>query len=566
MSARSETLDAYDSVRSTARRRLLHAGPLLVVGAVCAAGAAALLWPRHLLSREMTWDLLFNLAGAWHLYLGHVPHIDFHDPVGVLSFYLTSIGFHLVGVSPRAFLVGTTLMAIAIFGAATAATVRRLPPIPAALFVLFVTLLVLRPSNVGDAPDAYSFAMSYNRYGWAAVSVIALILFLPPRSGSSGYGAVAGVACLLLTLFYLKVTYFIVGLAGVSLAVLVCRHLQPRRTAWLVLIALAALHALAPHSQPYLADVTGAASGGAVRSGVFVQLNRFFAYPMDSAPYVGMSLAAIGLWWSGRAPLELPVAVLFLIGAGAALLSQNAQAHGLPIAIVIVFLLYGQFQPALHASLPGARALYGAALMALPLLGAAAMAFSLAGYWRSATAESALFAVGETRLSGLAVPTESGGLLAAYVSGTGDYRLLNRSRSVAPRYELSQYEYVSTLLEAASFLESLKPAAPRILVLDQVNPLPFMLGMAPIAGEALWWDSSTPVERGAEALASADVVLIPKFATLGAWRDSALALYQSSLDEKFPFRSETPSWFVASRTNTGPAPPVWPFLERLAAR
>ena len=194
------------------------------------------------------------------------------------------------------------------------------------------------------------------------------------------------------------------------------------------------------------------------------------------------------------------------------------------------------------------------------------MAFSLAGYWRSATAESALFAVGETRLSGLAVPTESGGLLAAYVSGTGDYRLLNRSRSVAPRYELSQYEYVSTLLEAASFLESLKPAAPRILVLDQVNPLPFMLGVAPIAGEALWWDSSTPVERGAEALASADVVLIPKFATLGAWRDSALALYQSSLDEQFPFRSETPSWFVASRTNTGPAPPVWPFLERLAAR
>ncbi|WP_296378521.1 hypothetical protein [Reyranella sp.] len=28
-------------------------------------------------------------------------------------------------------------------------------------------LLVLRPANVGDPPNAYSFAMVYNRYGWS---------------------------------------------------------------------------------------------------------------------------------------------------------------------------------------------------------------------------------------------------------------------------------------------------------------------------------------------------------------------------------------------------------------
>jgi hypothetical protein len=48
----------------------------------------------------MTWDLLFNLAGAWHLRFGHVPHVDFHEPVGQLNFLLTEAGFLLVGPSP----------------------------------------------------------------------------------------------------------------------------------------------------------------------------------------------------------------------------------------------------------------------------------------------------------------------------------------------------------------------------------------------------------------------------------------------------------------------------------
>lgn len=38
---------------------------------------------------------------------------------------------------------------------------------PAEPFVVFVCLLVLRPANVGDPPNAYSFAMVYNRYGWS---------------------------------------------------------------------------------------------------------------------------------------------------------------------------------------------------------------------------------------------------------------------------------------------------------------------------------------------------------------------------------------------------------------
>jgi hypothetical protein len=58
--------------------------------------AWALMSPPTMLSTAMTADLLFNLAGAWHIYSGDVPHVDFHDAVGPLNFILTAIGFHLM--------------------------------------------------------------------------------------------------------------------------------------------------------------------------------------------------------------------------------------------------------------------------------------------------------------------------------------------------------------------------------------------------------------------------------------------------------------------------------------
>ena len=40
---------------------------LMLAAPIVAAAIWALLSPPVVLSREMTWDLLFNLAGAWHL-------------------------------------------------------------------------------------------------------------------------------------------------------------------------------------------------------------------------------------------------------------------------------------------------------------------------------------------------------------------------------------------------------------------------------------------------------------------------------------------------------------------
>ena len=136
---------------------------VLLAGVPVLVSVWALLSPRLVLSYEMTWDFVYNLSGAWRLQYGDVAHIDFHEPVGQLNFVLTRLGFELVGPTPFAFLAGATIVAAVVFASASVAALRRLPVVPAALFVVFVTLLVLMPANVGDKPNAYSFAMSYNR-------------------------------------------------------------------------------------------------------------------------------------------------------------------------------------------------------------------------------------------------------------------------------------------------------------------------------------------------------------------------------------------------------------------
>ena len=103
---------------------------VLVVLGVLAASAAMLVVPPTVYSRVMAWDLLFNLSGAWAIFNGQSLHTDVHDPLGAGSFWLTVLGFHLVGVSLRAFLVGKIAMSAIVFAIATVVALRRLSPVP----------------------------------------------------------------------------------------------------------------------------------------------------------------------------------------------------------------------------------------------------------------------------------------------------------------------------------------------------------------------------------------------------------------------------------------------------
>jgi hypothetical protein len=528
---------------------------LVLLAAVPTAIAAwALLAPPHLLSREMTWDLLFNLAGAWHLHFGHVPHVDFHEPVGQLNFLLTEAGFLLVGPTPRAFLAGVALVTLAIFVTSTFVAWRRLPLLPAAIFVVFACLLVLMPANVGDHPNVYSFAMSYNRYGWSAFAVLALILFLPPhdhraRRDNAEMVIAAG---LLVAMFYLKVTYFVVGAAALGVALVVCPHVRARWKGWAACALLAALLPVLPSNWPYIADLMAAAGAGGVRNSLANHLVNFLANAAEYAPYAAAFAIALWMWRHGTAPFRLPVATGFLLVTAALLLSQNTQAHGLPAAVVVAFLFYDVLRNRKVRRRPGGSLSMLASLLVFPLLAIATSAASLGGYFAK-TADTTLRVVDSTNLHGLAVPLDKhGSVLAAFANGGSQYRLLNLARSVKTRFELSAAEYVETLLEAAAMLVDDQCS---IVLLDQVNPLPFMLGLAPPRGGNLWSGAGAPVQPAEQVFAGADCVLIPKFSTYSPWTEAAVVAYAPYLARQFRYGEESQSWFLLRRHAQTAAPP-----------
>jgi hypothetical protein len=515
-----------------------------LAGALVLAACWAVLSPPIVFSSEMTWDLLFNLSGAWHLRFGHVPHVDFHEPVGPLNFMLTALGFELVGNTPQALPVGIAIVTAFLFGAASLAAWRRLPLLPAVIFVVFACLLVLRPANVGDTPNAYSFAMTYNRYGWSGVSVIALILFLPPRrSRWADIVEMAIVATILVAMFHLKITYFLIGGASIVAALVTSPHVRARWHGWVFVALVGLAMALAPFNQPYLGDLVDAARAGVVRDDAAFFFNDLAENAGQYAPFIAAVGVAAWLWWRGSASIGLPLASAFLLLAALALLSQNSQAHGLPLALVIVFLLYGTLRSGREQA---GRAVMLAALLVFPLASIAGSATSVFGY-QARTRAGYMRVVDSTNLRGLAVPMQPGDVIADFAGDRPSYRLLSRARAVRPRYELSPLEYVQTLQEAATLLREQGRAHGQIAVLDQVNPLPFMLGLEPPRGGNLWSGAGAPTPTAEDYLGDADHVLIPKFTTNAAWTERAQALYASYLERHFPRRVEGRSWIVLSR-------------------
>jgi hypothetical protein len=138
-------------------------------------------------------------------------------------------------------------------------------------------------------------------------------------------------------------------------------------------------------------------------------------------------------------------------------------------------------------------------------------------------------------------------LLAAFANAQSNHGLLNWARSTRPRWELSPTEYVETIEEAAALLRNGRYRRGGIVVLDQVNPLPFMLGWPPPRGGNLWSGPGAPVRPADEVFAEADHVLIPKFSTYSAWTEQARLEYSAYLSQNFPESEETQSWLVLSR-------------------
>lgn len=504
----------------------------------CALVAAALVAaPGQTVSARYLNDLLVFLDGGHRLLAGHVPHRDFHTPIGPLTNVLPAAGMLLTGSVGAAMPVGTALLILILAPVTAHVLGSRLRPVLAVPLALYLSLLLAVPANLGEDPRVVTFGMFYNRIGWAALALL-LFMYLPPYRPAPWLRDGLCAAALTLLMLYTKATYGVVALAFLGFMLL--DRAQWRWPAFAIAataVVTALLEALWRLPSGYFADLLQAAhASGAVPGGVERLLAGMSQNLLD---YAAFALAAAVAAY--RAP-KLRHLVFFAASAISGLLIFNQN-----------------FQPA------GIVALAAAAAVAAEIV---ARSCGPAAFMRRLGGLRGL----DLLVLALIVPVLVGRTLAlgthvALASTSPPHRFpLDKLDRIVLAATGSEYDirytaaYLATLADGVQALSAVDPRPSRVTVFDFASPFSVGLGLTPPRGDNTVNQFERTFDKAhfvpAEvALGDARIIMYPV-----DWRidpptaDGFFDLYKAYIAEHFELARETPLWkvYVRREPHAGP--------------
>ncbi|MBX5103194.1 hypothetical protein HJB52_15090 [Rhizobium lentis] len=510
---------------SPAMSRLCWSRAVIIGAGVILAGLLAL--PGRTVTTKYVNDLFVFLDGAHRIVLGQVPNVDFHSSLGPLTFYIPAAGYGLSssmgGAMPAGMAIVVFLLA-AIAAEIVGSRMHKAFGLPLAIFLL---LIVAAPANPGERIGELTFAMFYNRIGWASLSFL-LVMYLPrlPAAGNSRAVDAACASFLVLLMLYTKITYAVVGLAF-----LLFMLFDRRQIGWvslalgMIAVSSIAIEIIWRGGFNYLADLGLSAknSGGLLALTALGHLLRNNL--ADLLVYLAVALIVLSLSPGYRHLLF----VAFCGTTGILLIGQNFQAVGI--------LTLGAGAAIITESLFRAKLLsrYGTARFALPLL----LAFLLLPAALGNAASLAIHAYYTAGGRGKPIP------LPAF----SEIRLVEI-------WSAGQYEYFEgynrTLADASAALSQLMSADERVAVLDFVNPFSAGLGLTPPVGDSVWyhWGRTLgPDDHPAaeEMFADVDLILDPKW-PIEIWTGNGLRdLYAHYIARHYALVRETADWRIYRR-------------------
>ena len=285
----------------------------LILAAVLLVEAIILLLPGHLAITGHEVDVLHATEAAMRLSMGQMQHVDFMTPLGILAFKPISafldFGFDIATANVAAnILTGLLFLPLLVWVGA-----RRLGG-DLAIWFGILTLIMLTAVVYGGDQATVSMSMYYNRWGWAAAFVIALLILLPELGQASRPridGAILGV--LLGYLLLLKITFFMVLAPVVALVLIIDRDWQRLAACALAGLGVAILATLVfggiDFWRHYLADLVFV-SGTESRPRPGKQFTEVLSLPKFFPGTICLLAAIVGLRTSGFTRSGL---VLFLL-------------------------------------------------------------------------------------------------------------------------------------------------------------------------------------------------------------------------------------------------------------
>ncbi|WP_435170251.1 hypothetical protein [Falsirhodobacter sp. 1013] len=491
---------------------------IALIGLVCAILLAA---PGRTVTTAFMNDVLIFLDGAHRIHWGQVPNRDFHTALGPLVYLIPALGYWITGSFGTAMPVGMALLILGFTGLVVHVLGSRLEPRLDVPFAAFLLLLLAVPMNLGDRISALSFAMFYNRIGWAALGLV-LIMYLPPRAPGPWQEArdVLSATALTLLQLYTKVTY---GAAAVAFLMFLLLLPGQRRRATLSLLLVAAAVVMVEvfwrGTAGHIRDLmeTARISGGRGMEGLIRAATRNVADLTVFALIAGLAL------WQKPSFRDFVFYAACAVG-GLLIVSQNAHDWG-------VITLYAGAVVAAQRVMSRS----GPVATGMPLL---VLFFTLPPTLYHASA-LVLHSVLATAHAGKSVGLPNfGGLHYATLWSPGDHGFSQR--------------YVNSFESGGALLEDLGPGIGPVATLDFVNPFSAGLGLRPPEGDNAWLHWNRNVSRDhhlppAQLFGDVQIIMEPG---IGINSVQLRDIYGPYIDQHYTPVRKTAEWTIHKRRET----------------
>jgi len=299
-------------------------------------------------------DYMLMLDAGHRILYGQAPHVDFVSFAGPTAFLPVVLGMLAGGENASSLAYGSALLLPLLTFLAWRIAVRRVPPAVAFGFAVMVGGLLIGTFSLGVGYGWYvpSYAMQYNRLGWALLCMLALAVLVQPRSeaaprGDIGDGISVGVCAGLLV--FLKLNYAGAAILFLGLGCILYRR-RPRFllasvVAFLGVIGLCAVFLHGGFSA-YARDLwmpLQVNAGGVHSRTVFAALNNLWEL---------WAICTVVLLWSrpaflpGQARKAVIPLVLTLLcaGVGVVIVAGNFQWYSVPLFAVAGIALAENFR------------------------------------------------------------------------------------------------------------------------------------------------------------------------------------------------------------------------------
>lgn len=488
-------------------------------------------------------DIFIHLNALLHIKEGNLPHTGFSTPIG--SFYFLAFYLATYFGPPSAYtavyangIVAALAMILAFLGG-----YRRVHPGWTSLLALYVGILAIAPRQLGQM--FITFNASYNRWSWAFVAVLSLVVSIPRLDADRTRaalldGVLTGV--ILALLFFTKATYAVVGLGLVVASAFTVRRTS--RPFVYGSAALATLFILVASIQislgtvfPYLHDLLQAARVPGVGR---VQQFMIIAYVTGPDVILIFMIAAASAIAS-RSNLHISRA-LYLVAlalAGVALSTQNHLALEVPLfpaVALIALILFADRVPTFKAPAWLAAAATTAVLLLFLRPIAADTASIVEGSFAPAAGGADVDWLNATPVKDLAFrPAKSN------VVETGNC-LVDSPDVVQDR------DFVAVWGDGVRLLNKHGARGSKVLSLSWTNPFPVLTGSPPVRHDLSWWDpdrtfSSAIHPRPETLFREVDYVLIPKYRVAHEpTTQMMLRIYGADIHRRYRLVEESGCW------------------------